>query len=262
MQACRNVRHVFPRVIDAPLRCGNSHAAALAGALRALSRQSGYRLIELTEAACPMLDGVSSYLSNNPDLRRRCAQFHRAALDYIDHDSSIQVVIVAGFWSEPFHALRKGAGPVICRWLPCASINQTESWRFLRSGLGQLVTRLQHDGKVVYLVQNNASFSFDPRQIMLGNLLWLRNQLANVLGQRTFRSGAGLLPIGCSDAMKARDVISAVAAAHPGIDVIDLRNTLCSPVGCKFALGTRRSISTKSLVPAGVKIGLIGLNLP
>jgi hypothetical protein len=79
---------------------GDSHAAVLASALRSISERAGYRLIEITDEGCPALEGAVPVFSYDPGFSQECPRFNREAQDYINRNASIQVVVIAAYWSK------------------------------------------------------------------------------------------------------------------------------------------------------------------
>ena len=242
---------------------GDSHAGAIAGALRGISRRSGYRLIELDKEDCPALVGVSHFAPYVPRLARECTQFNRERLDYVMHDPSIQAVIVVGFWSKPFRHEKRGERYVADGQYGPA-VSEAQSQELLQQGLDGLVGRLEQAGKVVYLVQDNPIFAFNPQQYMRTQLIGPRRVLAGLVAKSTLRYPQGVvrgteLPAD----QQARELVEKVAAAHPDVHLFDMRSALCTPAGCRFAEGDRTLyVDEGHLDSLGAQIALTGFRLP
>jgi hypothetical protein len=131
----------------------------------------------------------------------------------------------------------------------------------LRLGLDQTVTDLERAGKRVYLVQDNAAFSFSPWQLKITRSMPVRRGLASLLKSQTLRYINDVAPeLESTDAELARGIVSSVAAARPGTHLINSRS---GPDGCKFAKrGQELYVDEDHLSRLGAEIALAGLNLP
>lgn len=214
---------------------GDSHAGALAGAMRNLSARAGYRLIQWTKPDCPAFDDHSALYANQTRLTTDCAQFNRERIEYILHEPSVQKVVISGFWSQQLEPASIGDGNPEGERVPEGSNELFEPGAF-QAGLDRLVTRLQDAGKSVYLVGDNPMFSFNPEQVTFNRLIWTRHVLAKALSSPTFRYQDGIAPELTPPAVQAaRQVLESVTAAHPGTVLIDMHSALCSARGCRFA---------------------------
>jgi peptidoglycan/LPS O-acetylase OafA/YrhL len=242
---------------------GDSHAAALASGLRAIAAQQGYRLVELTKSSCPALQGVVPYSIRHPGHQQQCGEFNRESMGYILRDPSIKVVVIAGLWfgyltdgREMSSLLTEGSDPIV---LPPARRDA-----LLVQGLNAEIAQLEQKGKVVYLVQDNNSFRFDPMGHMLTRLIAPRRALARLLAPSTISWPDGVAPpTGSLEEAEARRLVALVGRAHPEVQVIDLEEKLCSAAGCRFALGNQTLFADfHHLSLLGAQIALSGLKLP
>ncbi len=242
---------------------GDSHAGAVAGKLRAIAQRSGYRLVELDKDDCPPLEGVTRFIPYMPGFRHKCTQFDREQLNYVLRDPNIQVVVVAGFWSKPFRHQKRGER-YVADGQNGRAVSEAQSVTLFQQGLDRLVRRLQQAGKSVYLVQDNPLFNFDPLQHMRTELIRPRRALAGFLFHSKPRYPQGVAPDPTLPAdEKARTVVQQVAAAHPGVHILDLHNALCTHGGCKFAENDQTLYTDSGHLDAlGAQIALAGFHLP
>jgi peptidoglycan/LPS O-acetylase OafA/YrhL len=73
---------------------GDSHAAALAGAMQQLAVRHGYGFEQLTKASCPPLPTIRFQSALRPTFEGTCTAFNRAVLQQVRGDSGIPVL----FW--------------------------------------------------------------------------------------------------------------------------------------------------------------------
>jgi len=241
---------------------GDSHAAALAGALRTISERSGYRLFEMVKAACPALDGgVTPSYANAPLILPDCSKFNDDRLDFLTHDSSVRVVVVAAAWAEPLS--QDGSGYVVYGHGDNPR-EQAHSLQFLQMGLDKLIARFEKKGITIYLLQDSPNYPFDPRISTWNKLNAPRRALANLVFGSGRPESQGLAPNPDSPVEElTRSAISAEAAAHPNVRLIDLESAFCTRGLCRFADGENGFyIDSGHLSPLGAQIALSSLRLP
>jgi peptidoglycan/LPS O-acetylase OafA/YrhL len=241
---------------------GDSHAAALAGALRTISERSGYRLLEIVKAACPPLEaGVTPSYINYPLIPSDCSKYNRDRLSFVEHDPSVRVVVLAADWSEP---LSQVGGSYIVYGQRNNVRDHANSLQLLQMGLDELITRMENKGITVYILQDNPNYSFDPQIAILNRLIPPRRILSNLAFGSQRPETQGLAPNPDSPiTVMTRTAISDVAAQHPNVHLIDLRSAFCSGDWCRFADGDNGLyIDPDHLSPLGAQIALSSLHLP
>jgi hypothetical protein len=67
-------------------------------------------------------------------------------------------------------------------------VDDAQRLELFQSGLDRLVAHLEQDGRIVYLVQDNPRFAFNPSHLMLNQLVWPRRVLAGLLGNSALGS--------------------------------------------------------------------------
>jgi len=82
---------------------GDSHAAALAPALRELAHAQGYAFIELTKSSCPPLLGATHYVPRNARLAAACVSYNERVIEALNRDVRVRVVILNCAWAGYLH---------------------------------------------------------------------------------------------------------------------------------------------------------------
>ena len=80
---------------------GDSHALALAPAMRVLANARGYDFAELVKSSCTPLIGAIHVLPRIPNFAGRCERFNRATFNRILSDRRIRIVVLTASWSAP-----------------------------------------------------------------------------------------------------------------------------------------------------------------
>ena len=215
---------------------GDSHAAALASALRPIGWSSGYRLVELNKGSCPPLLGVTPSYGDSVLFERECLQFNQERLDYIEHESEIRVVVLAAYWSAPLYSENRSEDSI---GKPANSkiTDPAKNGELFEQGLDAMVSRLIKSGKVVYIVQDNPGFAFDPVRFLRNKLIWPRRELANLLVSNSPDYPDEIAPeLNATVAASARAMIGRVISANPGVQAVDPRGAFCVQAGCRFAI--------------------------
>ena len=242
---------------------GDSHAAALASALRPIGWSSGYRLVELNKGNCPPLLGVTPSYGDSVLFERECLQFNRERLDYIEHESKISVVVLAGYWSDPLYSENRSEDGIE-RPVSLKITSPAENSELFEQGLDAMVSRLRKSGKVVYVVQDNPGFAFDPVRFLRNKLIWPRRELANLLVNNSPDYPDEIAPeLNVTAAAAAGTMIDRVIAANPGLRVVDPRGAFCVQAGCRFAIADQTLyVDENHLSQLGAQRALADMRLP
>jgi hypothetical protein len=242
---------------------GDSHAAALAAALRQIGWNSGYRLVELNKGNCPPLLGVTPSYGGSVPFERECLQFNRERLSYIEHESQISVVVLAGYWSDPLYTEVRSEDGLEKSDSLKISVSATSTELF-EQGLDAMVSQLGKSGKTVYVVQDNPGFAFDPVRLLRNKLIWPRRRLASLLATNNPDYPDEIAPeFNATGAASARLMIDRVVRANPGIRVVDSRGALCVQAGCRFAVADQTLyVDENHLSQLGAQRSLAEMRLP
>ncbi len=242
---------------------GDSHAAEMAGALREIAAADNYSMVELIRTNCPPVGaGVARTDKDFPWLVSECNRFNQERLSYIERDKSIEVVIAASWWAEGLRAGRDAERYTTGQ--EAASVTVAQSRALLKSGLEAMVQRMTQAGKTVYLVQDNAEFSFDPLLLMKRRIMEPRRKIADLIAPSGTRPQGDFATASDTEANDAgRRVVGEIGKEFPGVVTIDLRSALCSAARCQFADGDRTLYSDQDhLTTQGARVALAGFKLP
>jgi len=171
---------------------GDSHAAALAPALRDLASTRGYAFAELAKNSCTPLIGATHFIPRLPGFAAACRRFNRATLSLIQSDPRIRIVVLTASWSAPLERTWMDG------WLvpdlsfepvpdssPASASNAPPgpqaNLRLYQSALAATVRALQSAGKQVILVQDTPSFAVDPLMLVRTARIPARRALALML---------------------------------------------------------------------------------
>ena len=251
-----------PSPVPAVAILGDSHAAALAPALRILAEQQGYRFVELAKSQCPSIAGLSRLVPRFPRNLAECAAYAHKADAIIEGDPTIKIVMIVGAWSGVFidgkvgdRLVRDGQAP--------ESVSPTDSRNNFIEGLDAAVARFQEAGKQVVLVKDVPLFDFDPLRWTVSDYIPARHLLSNILG-RPSDLDAGVAPFSdiLNDDAATNALIDRVAANHPPTRVLNLWDVFCAAGGCRFSDGRAPYYADFShLNELGAKYALRGVSL-
>ena len=149
---------------------GDSHASALGPGLVRQAGAAGWGTLIATKSSCAPLAEAAFEKAGVPDFDDRCKAFIASTLDRIVGDSSIRVVVVAGYWDD----------------------NATLRVDQAASSLQKLASRLRQAGKRVILVGDVPSWQFDPVHVALASGMPGRNALARAVWRGAEYPDAGV----------------------------------------------------------------------
>ena len=232
---------------------GDSHAQAISTALRKIANQSGFKMYEIVEFACPPLTGV--IIQYQPEDNRRCIDHNAQALSFLEHDPRVRVVVLVGYWAGP-EVQHLHYVPVDH---PDSSPEIAESRRNLGLGLGATVSSLKSANKEVILLQDVPIFTFDPLRRIRSMYIPARTWLARHLFPSPETQGrASLSETYREQDEAAADVINSVAAQY-NVSIFDPKKNLCSN-DCLFFRDQRPLFwDEEHVTPVGGEVALAGL---
>jgi len=241
---------------------GDSHAAALAPALRELAVSEGYGFEELTKASCPPLFDVTLRWSLHPTFERVCAAFNRRVLEHVTNQRDIKVVFLAGFWSAPLTKDSNQSYRDASKLESEREISEAENNSNLHVGLLNAIAALSKSGKRVVVVADVPRFDLDPMSSVRNIMIRRRGTLATFVSSRLFSLDA--VPeqslIKLTDMMADSEVKK--AAQEGGAAVMNLRRNLCPSSRCRFwDNGVLYYADPSHLTLAGAEYALRGQDL-
>jgi hypothetical protein len=242
---------------------GDSHAAALAPALRELAHAQGYAFIELTKSSCPPLLGATHYVPRNARLAAACVSYNEKVLEAQERETRIRVVILNCAWAGYLHRSWQDGWLVADlarrREMPAPELAQAMLERGLKSTLGALRVA----GKRVTILGDIPTFDFEPVWRIETEQIPARRALARLLRvQGTEDSGVGAPNDG--EAVTASTALLDEAVRAAGVEFVSLRAAFCDdPDECKYRDGERLLYADNNhLSPEGARFALRGFRLP
>jgi hypothetical protein len=211
---------------------GDSHAAALAPALRELALHQGYGFEQLTKASCPPLFAVTLRWTLRPTFEKACSAFNQTVLEHVRKDSRIDVVLLAGFWSAPLGNDSKQSYHDPSKL--SADISEADNNRNLHLGLLHAIRFLRAAGKRVVVVADVPRFNIDPMSSLRNTMIRSRGMLATLVSSHSFSLDA----VSEQSLVRPEDLIAdrevRQAAEQAGATVMDLNRNLCPSSLCRF----------------------------
>lgn len=243
---------------------GDSHAAALAQAMRKIALSEGYDLIRLNKASCLPLEGVTRSLPAHPGLAGECLRFNQRALQVLKDDARIKFVVMTGYWSAPFQD-NTYEGPLVQTTAEVHSNrNMDAASALLSHALVATIQSVQAMGKQVILLDDVPSFATDPLWRVRTARSVSRYQLTNWLGMKN-GSDPGLADQGDLPAAEREGgVLAQVRRDCPGVRFINLKQSLCNTEGeCFYRRGELLLYSdNQHLSESGALYALRDFHLP
>jgi peptidoglycan/LPS O-acetylase OafA/YrhL len=247
---------------------GDSHAAALAPALRSVADAQGYGFAQIAKVGCLPLDGAARYLTQHPLHASECLRFNREVLELVERDPHIQVVVLSGAWPACLH--RNWANG----WLVSDTARQRElptfdaTKKLFVDSLTELIRSLEANRKQVIVFDDMPSFDFDPLEKFRMSSIPARRALANWLGNSdTVDSGFAPPADLAGDsfiAPLATSLLQQTLARAPKATLVDLKAKLCNAHGnCIYRNETQLFYVDESHVsPSGALYALRDFQLP
>jgi peptidoglycan/LPS O-acetylase OafA/YrhL len=242
---------------------GDSHAASMAPAFRPKAHQAGYDFVEISKAACPPLLNAGRYFQRIPELVKECIAFNDAALQRLQTDPRIQLVILGSYWNislvEPYV---QQTGWIVTKDTSPAPMPSLEvSRHLLATTLLGSIRALETSGKQVFVAQDVPTFSVEPLWHGRTASLPFRNRIITWLRpNQPVDSGADVELNQSADTM-AREIV-ADASRSTGCGLIDLEQSLCTSVAaCRYRDGVNIFYRDNQHVTlAGAQAALRGFN--
>jgi peptidoglycan/LPS O-acetylase OafA/YrhL len=243
---------------------GDSHAGAMAPGLRRIVEADGYNFVELAKVGCLPLIGAVRFTPTQPAESPECLQFNEKALQVIEGDPRIRLVIVSGYWANPFRPDPRETWltPDLTHEREIPSLAATQS--LFEQALTETIQTLEAAGKQVVVLGDTPSFDVNPigrvaiTEVPAERLLahWLRIPNADDPGYDA--------PNYVESDRLAAAAIRAVMARVPAAMLIDLKPAMCrTPTECFYRDGENLLYAdTHHLTPDGARFALRGFELP
>lgn len=212
---------------------GDSHAAAVAAAIRSRSQASGRGFVQWTKSSCPPLAGVSRYMQNHPRHFQECLTFNQNVLAAIARDDSIKTVLLGAFWSIPFYEgsyQRPGQNG--------ANISAEHNRENFLFGLTETIHALRRSGKQIVILLDAPFLPVDPVRSEFAQLIPGRHALGALFSNTKMNPKLGVdrheATIKDSDVDK---IILEQAMGGEGVSSYNLKDGLCDSQTCKIVDG-------------------------
>jgi peptidoglycan/LPS O-acetylase OafA/YrhL len=237
---------------------GDSHAGALADALREMATNDKLKFYEITKTSCAPLLGVTRLMPSHPMHARECSEFNATAFRRVENDPRIRTVILSAYWSAPFTEEVSGARYQLAGGRPATHEESVEN---LKHGLSDAVEILHASGKRVIVLEDVPLFRFDPVRRLRWTEIPVRGFLARLLTPDT--EAVGSVPR--SELLsKDDDLATAIVqqAASPTASMFDPKSNLCDAQACSFlADGRLLYVDSQHLSTSGALLARRGLAL-
>lgn len=243
---------------------GDSHAGAMAPGLRKIVLGAGYNFVELGKVGCLPLIGAVRYVPSQPAETPDCLRFNEKALQVIKDDPRIKLVVVSGYWANPFRANPRET------WLTPDEAHEREiptmeaTGRLLEQALTRTIQTLQSEGKRVIVLGDTPSFDINPIGRVAVTMVPAERLLARWLKVPNADDPGFDAPNYVESDRQAASAIRKVMASVPAAILIDLKPRMCrTPTECFYREGDNLLYAdTHHLTPDGASFALRGFQLP
>jgi SGNH domain (fused to AT3 domains) len=243
---------------------GDSHAAALAPALRSAANAQGYGFVELGKNSCPPLTGATHYIPRLPRLAGECLRFNRTTLSLLGGDRQIRVVILAAAWSAPLYRNWMDG------WLSADLAHEPQvpspeaTRRLYLESLTASIRALEDAGKRVIVFEDTPNFDFDPMLKVRTARIPARRALTRWLGIQDAPDPGVAPPAADPQIAVSVSFLEETAAHLPGVVLFDPKPALCqSFTQCVYCDGeSLLYVDSSHLSPDGARRALRDLRLP
>jgi peptidoglycan/LPS O-acetylase OafA/YrhL len=208
---------------------GDSHAFAMAPAVRRAGREHGYGFVEMAKTNCEPLIGASLYQPARPGFHQECVTFNAAVMNRLLADRTVKTVFLAGFWTTTFGAPDPRSQLIRTGESILSSGGEQRSLLTLTSALRTTLERLRLGGKDVVLFGDFPAFSVDPVWRFRTGRIALRRHILYTLRGSSSPVDQGTDRPADNSALyrQVRETVRQAAASVPGVTYFDLRKPLC-----------------------------------
>jgi len=211
---------------------GDSHAAAIASALREIATQSGFKFYEMVKVSCPPLVGVTRVIDTLA-AERECLDYNAKVLTFLQQDQRVKVVFITGYWAGP-EIDRVGYVTADRLHKPTAGEQSDQN---LALGLESIISSLHSAKKQVVLIMDVPVFTFDPMRRILSTATPARDYLArHLFPSMEGKDGAPFYETYIDQDEHAVAILKKVAGIESTL-VFNPKVNLCSKDQCFFYNG-------------------------
>jgi peptidoglycan/LPS O-acetylase OafA/YrhL len=214
---------------------GDSHSAALSPGLRAAAKAEGLGFAQLTKASCPPLEGATRYLPTHVAAAAECLNFNRRVLQLIESNSSIKVVVLAGYWAAPLDKNYRDGWLAVDLANPHRVPSMEESHNEFKRALETTIRSLQGAGKKVIVFEDVPVFGADPLWLVRTSHMPARQALYRWMKFREPEDTGIATPSNVSSSLESERLLRETVADLSQVELIDLKPALCpSPGECLY----------------------------
>ena len=246
---------------------GDSHSGAMAPGVRAVAERSGYGFVQMGKMACLPLLGAVRYTPGLPQETPECIAFNAQALQVLREDANIRVVVLGGFWANPFRL--RVAGDELTWLTPDEAHERTlptlETERALfESSLRKTLATLRSAGKQVLVLGDTPSFPYEPIWKVSSGMIPAERVLADWL-QVPQRGDPGYATPGFQESDAYADAaLHEALAGIDGVSLVELKAAMCNAnQQCVYREGDRLFYAdSHHLTADGARYALRDLRIP
>ncbi len=222
---------------------GDSHSGAMAPGMRDVAERSGYGFVQIGKLACLPLIGAVRYTPELPQETPECVAFNAKTLEILRADASIHVVVLCGFWANPFRL--RVAGDEVTWLTPDEAHERTlptlDGERVLfEQALRQTVEALRAAGKQVLVLGDTPSYTYEPIWKVSTGAIPAQRVLADWL-RVPERGDPGYAAPGFQESDRYADAaLHEALSGIAGVSIVELKTAMCPQAGqCLYREGDR-----------------------
>jgi peptidoglycan/LPS O-acetylase OafA/YrhL len=244
---------------------GDSHAAALAPALRSQLAHQGYGMEEYAKTSCPPLIGAARYDPQHPAHVAECIAFNKAVLQRVVLEPDVKVVALQASWGATFSGI--AIEQLVAEGHQALPRGDPKlSAEILENSLYKTIQSLRAAGKLVVVFGDAPRFDVDPIWRMRTSRIALRRKLAGALSPTpdSIDPGADHPANDTALTREIQQMMVRTALSFDGVTNWELRNQLCDTINaCLYRQGDAPYyVDFSHLATQGGLKGLQGWSVP
>jgi len=222
---------------------GDSHSGAMAPGVRATAERSGYGFVQMSKLACLPLIGAVRYTPELPRETPECVVFNQKALELLKADSRIHVVVLCGFWANPFRLDAESGEET---WLTSDVAHERErptreaARRIFVDAMTGTIRTLQAMGKQVVVLGDTPSFTFDPTWKVSTGAIPAERVLLKWLRVPNIGDPGYAAPGHVESDIYGNAAVHEALTGVDGVHLVEIKQKLCPEAGaCLYRDGDR-----------------------